>query len=122
MILADTSVWISHFSKSDADLTELMERGVLVLHPYVLTELACGSLKNRERILSDLKQIPSVEACSSKEVLLFLEQYSLFGLGLGLVDLNLLITCKKNKLFLYTYDKALKKQALKLNLCAFRSE
>lgn len=120
MILADTSVWINHFIRTDNDLIELMQKEALVMHPLVLVELACGNLRNRETRLSDLNLLPSVEAVSERETLVFLEKYSLFGKGLGFVDINLMATCKKHKIFLYTYEKALRRESIKQGVYGFR--
>lgn len=121
MIIADTSVWINHFSRIDKDLVELMQKEVIVMHGLVLLELSCGNINDRNRILGDLKLIPSIEPISLAETSNFIEDYSLYGLGLGFVDMNILATCKKNNLYVYTHDLALKSQAQKLRLFSFRS-
>lgn len=121
MIIPDTSVWITHLSSADQDLVELMQKEIMIMHGFVLLELACGNFKNRNRILGDLKQIPFIDPVGSIEMSNFLEKHSLYGLGLGLVDINILATCKKNNLYVYTYDFALKRQAQRLGLSSFRS-
>ena len=49
MTLVDTSVWIDHFAAGNADLRDLLGKGQVITHPFVIGELACGSLKNRLR-------------------------------------------------------------------------
>lgn len=120
MIIPDTSVWITHFSRQDPDLTELMQKEIVIMHGFVFIELACGNFKNRNKLLGDLKLIPSIDPVGLHETKYFLERHSLYGLGLGLVDINILATCKKNHLYVYTHDLALKKQAKKLGLSSFR--
>lgn len=105
---------------ADHDLMELMQKELVVMHDFVLLELACGNLKSRRQLLGDLKLIPSIEPVSSKDNLDFLEKHALHGVGLGMVDLNILATCSKNHLYVYTYDAALKRHALKLGLFSFR--
>jgi predicted nucleic acid-binding protein len=50
MILVDTSVWIAHFRKGGSSLTELLSEALVLVHPFVVGELACGNLRNRARI------------------------------------------------------------------------
>src|SRR5208337_2450146 len=59
MILVDTSVWIAHFRKGGSKLGELLNEALVMVHPFVMGELACGNLRNRARILSDLEALPS---------------------------------------------------------------
>lgn len=47
MILADTSVWIDYLRKTDALLASLLNTVQIVIHPFIIGELACGNLKNR---------------------------------------------------------------------------
>ena len=47
MILADTSIWIDHFRESDAELRRIIEEDALLCHPFVIGELALGSLPAR---------------------------------------------------------------------------
>ena len=50
MILADTSVWIDHFRLGNKRLHSLLDTGDIVCHPFVVGELACGNLVNREEM------------------------------------------------------------------------
>jgi len=69
MTLVDTSVWMEHLRRGNARLGELLERGLVLIHPFIIGELACGVLKERQRVLSDLETLPSVgvalHACSA---------------------------------------------------------
>lgn len=51
MVLVDTSVWIDHLRQGEARLSKLLDEGEVVIHPFVIGELACGNLKNRNEIL-----------------------------------------------------------------------
>ena len=42
MVLADTSIWIDHFRRSDLRLTRFLDRGDVVMHPFVIGELVLG--------------------------------------------------------------------------------
>jgi len=55
MVLADTSVWIQHFRRGEPKLASHLADGLVLMHPFVLGELACGNLKHRAEILSDLQ-------------------------------------------------------------------
>ena len=65
MILVDTSVWVDHLRKGDPQLADLLERAVVVMHPFVLGELACGSLADRAAILELLRNLPATLSDSS---------------------------------------------------------
>src|SRR2546428_11179211 len=71
MILVDTSVWIDHFRKGSSLLAELLSEASVLIHPFVIGELACGNLKNRTRILGDLQALPSAVSAAHEEVLRF---------------------------------------------------
>jgi predicted nucleic acid-binding protein len=90
MILADTSVWISHLRGSSAALAEALTSGIVVTHPFVIGELACGHLRNRGQILGLLRNLPRAPVASDDEVLSFIDTRKLMGLGLGYVDMHLL--------------------------------
>ena len=69
MILVDTSVWIDHFRKGSSLLAEFLSEASVLIHPFVIGELACGNLKNRTRILGDLQALPSAVSAAHEEVL-----------------------------------------------------
>jgi predicted nucleic acid-binding protein len=56
-VLVDTSVWVGHLRKGDDLLVQLLENGKVICHPFVITELACGNLKNRSTILNTLGEL-----------------------------------------------------------------
>ena len=74
MILVDTSVWIAHFRKAGSRLGESLSEGLVMAHPFVLGELACGNLKHRARILSDLEALPSAVSATHEEVMRLIEE------------------------------------------------
>lgn len=90
MILVDTSVWIDHLRRGDAGLVDLLERAAVVMHPFVVGELACGSLRDRASILELLQDLPTAVVADSDEVLQFIERHRLHGKGIGYVDVHLL--------------------------------
>jgi len=90
MILVDTSVWIDHLRQSDLTLSALLERRKILVHPFVIGELALGNLRQRDAILDSLRGLPSTLIATDEEVQAYIDRYSLFGMGIGYVDAHLL--------------------------------
>ena len=90
MVLVDTSVWIDHFRHGNRQLSAALENQEVLIHSFVVGELACGHLKQRTLILDLLKKLPAVGLASHEEALHFLEQNELMGRGIGYVDVHLL--------------------------------
>ena len=117
MILIDTSVWIDHFHRSSAPLSEALEREEVLTHPYVIGELACGNLKNRKEVLHLIGLLPMAPAASHDEAMMFLEQHELTGRGIGYVDVHLLAAVALGQnLVLWTSDRRLHSIAAQLKL------
>ncbi|UCC41273.1 MAG: type II toxin-antitoxin system VapC family toxin [Candidatus Aminicenantes bacterium] len=116
MILADTSIWVSHFRYGNPRLEELLLEGEVICHPFIIGELACGNLKNRQEILSLLKALPTAKTADHKEILYFIEKHRLMGIGLGYVDAHLLASALLSTIPLWTKDENLKRAALKLKV------
>ena len=116
MVLVDTSIWISHFRKGNTHLKELLDDESVVCHPFIIGELACGGLKNRNEIISLLNALPQAQTAESDEILQFIESKRLFGTELGLVDVHLLASALLTKMLLWTADKPLQTAADKLNI------
>ncbi len=94
MILVDTSVWVDHLRAGDKTMTALLDAGSVLVHPFVVGELALGHMRQRRIILSALQDMPQATAAADAEALLFIEQNSLMGLGIGYVDIHLLASTK----------------------------
>ncbi len=91
LVLADTSVWISHFRRPNAVLQALLSADQVLCHPMILIEIACGTPPSpRARTLSDLQQLRSATVASTKETLELIEREQLQDSGCGAVDLLLL--------------------------------
>jgi predicted nucleic acid-binding protein len=90
VILVDTSVWIDHLRRGEPALISLLDAGQVLSHPFVIGELACGSLKNRKAVLTLLQDLPAAPVATDEEVLLFIERHRLMGKGIGYVDAHLL--------------------------------
>ncbi len=116
MILVDTSVWIDHLRRGNARLVEALKSGVVLCHPFVIGELACGSLRNRTRVMALLSELPEVMVASHDEVLTLLEARRLMGRGLGYVDVCLLAAASLEGAMLWTLDKRLAQVAQTLGV------
>ena len=94
MILVDTSVWEDFVRHGDPLLAQLLAEDRVYMHPYVIGELALGSLRQREIVLSDLHKIPNAKVADHAEVLRMIEERSLHGRGIGYVDVHLLASAR----------------------------
>lgn len=90
MILVDTSIWVDHLRVGVPRLSAELERGMVLMHPFVLGEMACGRMRNREEVLRLLRGLPSAPLASDEEALAFIEAHGLMGRGIGYVDVHLL--------------------------------
>ena len=90
MILVDTSVWIDHLHKSEPDLVAMLGADEVGCHPYVIEELALGSLKRRTTVLELLGSQRSFPVLTHDEVMALVNGRQLWGRGLSAVDVHLL--------------------------------
>lgn len=116
MILADTSLWVTHLSRGHDGVRAALEEGEVATHPFVIGELACGHLGNREEILSLLRALPAVQVATDEEFLRFVAAHRLHGVGLGFVDVHLLAAASLSGVPLWTTDRRLRSAAAKLSI------
>lgn len=113
MILADTSIWIDHFCHSDPELRRIIEADALSCHPFVIGELALGSLRDRTSVLAFLAAQRQAAVATHDEIMTMIEQHGLFGMGIGYTDAHLLASVLLDHGALWTRDKRLKAAAEK---------
>ena len=107
-VLVDTSVWVDHFRQRNDALVSCLECDLVMVHPLVVGELACGTPPDRAHTLSDLGSLQQTRQASLREALAFIEQERLFGLGCGVVDILLLASALMTAgVELWTLDKRL---------------
>lgn len=117
MILVDTSIWVDHLRKGAPTLAGVLEQGEVLMHPFVLGELACGGLKNRREVLRLLGELPKAPIATEPEVLDFIERRALMGRGMGYIDVHLLASVAlTGTARLWTRDKRLAAVAEELKL------
>ena len=119
MILVDTSVWVDHLRKNDKNLVNLLGTGEILVHPFVIGEIALGNLRQREIVLNALSKLPRASVATDTEVLIFVDRHVLFGRGIGYVDAHLLAAVQLTPgVELWTNDKRLRGVAVELGLSA----
>lgn len=117
MILVDTSVWIDHLRSKESLLSNVLEGGEVMTHPFVVGELACGNLKDRQKVLGLLSNLPETLVATEPEVLQFIELRNLMGRGIGYIDVHLLASVVLDGTAqLWTRDKNLATAARELDL------
>jgi predicted nucleic acid-binding protein len=122
VILVDTSVWIDHLRSGESSLVAALEGGRVMMHPFVLGELACGNLANRNEVLELLGDLPAAPTATDPEALGFIERRALMGRGIGYIDVHLLAsTVLSGDARLWTRDRRLAVAATELEL-AFDEE
>lgn len=117
MILVDASVWIDHFRTANRHLTRLFETRDVWTHPFVIGEIALGSLNNRRAALRALGNLPGVPVAATAEVAAFIEWEKLHGRGIGYIDAHLLTAARMSDgVRLWTRDRRLREQAIRLGV------
>ncbi len=107
MILVDTSVWVEHLHRGSPRLAELLQEGLVLTHPSVTGDLACGNLAHRDRFLGYLQELPSAVAATDEEVLTLIDRFKLWGRGIGWIDAHLLASAKLSGALIWSADERL---------------
>jgi predicted nucleic acid-binding protein len=124
LILADTSVWIDHLRSGNKELRQRLNQGQIVSHPFIIAELALGSLherslQERTKTLALLDLLPQVRMAQLAEVRVMIEARRLYSLGIGLTDAHLIASVFINpSTLLWTRDKRLRMVAEGLGIHA----
>jgi len=118
VILADTSIWIDFLRGGKPEMQNLLSSGQIAMHPFVVAEIALGSLKNRQTTFALMESLWHVKVAQLDEVRHLIETHRLYVKGLGLTDMHLLASCLITPgTLLWTRDTSLEKaaQALKVS-------
>jgi len=119
LILADTSIWVDHLRSGNKEMRKHLDQGHIVIHPFIIAELALGSLKERSNTLALLDLLPQVRVAQLNEVRLMIEARRLHNLGIGLTDAHLIASVFFNSsTLLWPRDKRLRKAAEGLGIHA----
>ena len=122
MVLVDTSIWITHLHQGSRQLKKLLMDAEVMCHPFIIGELACGNLKNRNEIISLLQSLPMAPTIEFDEFLFMIDRNHLMGKGVGFVDIHLLASAQLAGVPLWTADKRLKSAADQLELKFIKSQ
>ena len=96
-----------------------LQQGHIVVHPFIIAELALGSLRERSKTLALLDRLPQVRVAQLSEVRVTIEARRLYSLGIGLTDAHLIASIFINPpTLLWTRDKRLRKAAEALGIHA----
>jgi hypothetical protein len=93
MILADTSIWVDHLRRGNPEMARLLGAGQIVMHPFIVAEIALGSLHNRRKRLAEMEALLEVRVAQLSEVRHMIEAHSLYSKGIGLTDAHLVASC-----------------------------
>ena len=121
MILVDTSVWVAMFRRGrfKAELATIIGNDQLCTHPFVLAELACGYLPDRQQTLLELERLSALPTIRTEDVRYMIEARGLFAKGIGFVDAQLIAACiTRSGTQIWTVDGPLGRVAESLGLRA----
>jgi predicted nucleic acid-binding protein len=116
MVLVDTSIWVIHLRHGSRQLEKLLIDAEVMCHLFIIGELACGNLTNRNEIISLLQSLPLTPTIEFDEFIFFIDRNHLMGKGIGFVDVHLLASAQLTGIPLWTADNRLKSAADQLNL------
>lgn len=119
MLLVDTSVWIDHLHHGEASLFAALEEQRVLIHPFIIGEMALGNLRDRKSVLNTLFDLPEALVARDEEVLSLIEGERLFSSGIGYVDAHLLAATRLTAgSTLWTRDRRLKVASTRLGIDA----
>ncbi|WP_119678885.1 type II toxin-antitoxin system VapC family toxin [Indioceanicola profundi] len=119
MILVDSSVWIDHLRARDEVLMSLLVERRVAGHPFILGEVALGSIANRDVVVEQLKELPQLAVAEDAEVMALIDRHRLFGRGIGYVDAHLLAAVRLTPAAgIWTRDRRLHQAAVELDVAS----
>ncbi|MGA3081493.1 MAG: type II toxin-antitoxin system VapC family toxin [Terracidiphilus sp.] len=119
MILADTTIWIDHLNRGDAELQRRLRGEEILMHPFVAGELALGPLPDRRKTILYLDSLPRARVARQSEVRHMIEMQALHNRCIGLIDAHLVAAVLLNPgTELWTRDGSLRKIAARLKIDA----
>ena len=66
MVLVDTSIWVNHFRNGNNTLVNLLNSDLVLCHPLIILEIACGSPPNpREKTLEYIGNLQIVKTATT---------------------------------------------------------
>jgi predicted nucleic acid-binding protein len=109
LILVDTSVWVDHLRRGNALVGDLLGAGQVLIHPFVIGEVALGERRQRKAILAALSDLPRAQVATDGEAMSFIASHGLYGRGVGYVAVRLLAAVRLTAgAALWTNDRRLR--------------
>ncbi len=94
-----------------------LEAGDVLMHPHIIGEISLGSLRDRANLIPRLRLLPESAVANEEEVVTLIEDWKLFGTGIGYVDAHLLAaTMLTPEAVFWTKDRRLRDQAERLGV------
>jgi predicted nucleic acid-binding protein len=119
IVLVDTSVWIRFLSNRDPyadELDGLLSRDEVSGHEFVYGELLIGDKGGRKQLLANYEQMQQAPLVPHRDVVEFVRDRRLHGLGIGWIDAHLLASALVGRLALWTTDPRLAVAARELGI------
>ena len=86
MILADSAIWIDHLRKPLPALEALLADDLIIMHPFVVGEIAMGSIKQRARTIQRMNELPMMRLATATHIAMLVEAHKLWGVGVQYID------------------------------------
>lgn len=119
MVLADTSIWIRFIANREPyaeELNRLLSLDEVIGHQFVYGELLIGDRGGRAKLLVDYERIDHAKVVPHREVVAFVLNRRLHGLGVGWIDIHLLASAIVEGISLWTADPRLSALAEQLGV------
>lgn len=119
MILVDSSVWVDHVRRADTTLMRLLDEGQVLVHPFVIGEVALGNLPRRRLFLDNMHRLPRALVATDSDAMSLMEREQLYGRGIGYADLHLLAATRLTpQTSLWSRDRRMRTVAEELGLAS----
>ena len=74
-------------------MQQRLDNGRIAMHPFIVAEVALGSLHNRKKTFALMERLWQVEVVHLDEVRRMIELHALYSKGIGLTDAHLVASC-----------------------------
>jgi predicted nucleic acid-binding protein len=110
MVLVDTSVWIRFLANRvpyASKLDRLLALDEVIGHELIYGELLIGDPGGRRKLLESYERIRQAITVPHTDVVNFVRDRNLYGLGIGWIDVHLLASSLVGRFHLWTADQHL---------------
>jgi predicted nucleic acid-binding protein len=117
MILPDTAIWTDHIHGKDKQLEFLLRGDRVLVHPFVIGEIALASMKRHDAIIEAMTILRAAPVATDEDVRFMIKQHTIMGTGLGYVDAHILASARLVPgSSIWTRDKRLKAVAQRMGV------